>query len=237
MDIAVQVPHAAVRAYVLGDRAHDDANADEISEMAAIVEAALRAGAIGFTTSRTILHSSKHGLIPGTDVAPDELLAIGDAMGRAGHGVFEIVSDHQGREPERDWLVDLARRSGCTVTYALAQTPFAPEAYRASLDDASRHASEGLRFVPQVLSRPIGMLFGLQSSLHPFITHPTYRALHDLPLAERVARLRQTDVRDALLAEQPGTDNVIALALMTRWEQIFPLGDPPDYEPAPETSV
>src|SRR5207247_1386051 len=115
---------------------------------------------VGFTTSRTILHRSKHGLIPGTDVTPDELLAIGDAMGRAGHGVFEIVSDHQGREPERAWLTELATRSGCTVTYALARAPDAPE-----------------------------------------------------------------------------TENIIAMALMTRWSQIFPLGDPPDYEPAPATSV
>src|SRR3954451_19742099 len=237
LDIAAQVPHAAVRAYVLGERAHDEATADEIAAMTDIVEAALRAGAVGFTTSRTILHRSKHGLIPGTDVTPDELIAIGDAMGRAGHGVFEIVSDHQGREPELGWLTDLARRAGCTVTYALAQAPYAPAAYRESLAHAEEDLADGLHIVPQVSSRPTGMLFGLQSSLHPFITHPTYRALHDRPLAERVARLRKPEVRDALLSEQPGTDNVIALALMTRWEQIFPLGDPPDYEPAPETSV
>src|SRR4051794_9859069 len=171
LDIAAQVPHAAVRAYVLGDRAHDEATADEIGAMADIVEAALRAGAVGFTTSRTILHRSKHGLIPGTDVAPDELIAIGDAMGRAGHGVFEIVSDHQGREPERAWLTELARRSGCTVTYALAQAPYAPDAYKDALADAQTYADDGLNIVPQVSSRPTGMLFGLQSSLHPFITH------------------------------------------------------------------
>ena len=114
MDIAAQVPHAAVRAYVLGERAHDEATPEEIGDMADIVEAALRAGAVGFTTSRTILHRSKHGLIPGTEVTPDELLAIGDAMGRAGHGVFEIVSDHQGREHEREWLArsrDALRRA------------------------------------------------------------------------------------------------------------------------------
>ena len=237
MDIAAQVPHAAVRAYVLGERAHDEATVDEIAEMADIVEAALRAGAVGFTTSRTILHSSKHGLIPGTDVTPDELLAIGDAMGRAGHGVFEIVSDHQGREPERGWLTELATRSGCTVTYALAQAPYAPEAYKDSLIDAQRCADDGLRIVPQVSSRPTGMLFGLQSSLHPFITHPTYRKLSDLPLAERVARLRDPEVRSALLSEAPATENMIATALMSRWAQIFPLGDPPNYEPAPSTSV
>ncbi|MEY2461065.1 MAG: N-acyl-D-amino-acid deacylase, partial [Acidimicrobiaceae bacterium] len=210
MDIAAQVPHAAVRAYVLGDRAHDEATAEEISQMADIVEDALRAGAVGFTTSRTILHSSKHGLIPGTDVTPDELLAIGDAMGRAGHGVFEIVSDHQGREPERGWLTELATRSGCTVTYALAQAPYAPDAYKDALVDAQRCADQGLNIVPQVSSRPTGMLFGLQSSLHPFITHPTYRMLSTRPLAERVARLRDPEVRAALLSEAPATENIIA---------------------------
>jgi N-acyl-D-aspartate/D-glutamate deacylase len=237
LDIAAQVPHAAVRAYVLGDRAHDEATADEIGEMADIVEDALRAGAVGFTTSRTILHRSKHGLIPGTEVTPDELLAIGDAMARAGHGVFEIVSDHHGREPERTWFADLAARSGRTVTYTLPQAPYAPEAYKESLADAERFANEGLHIVPQVSSRPTGMLFGLQSSLHPFITHPTYRTLQHLPLDERVARLREPDVRSALLSEQPSTENIIATALMSRWAQIFPLGDPPDYEPAPSTSV
>jgi N-acyl-D-aspartate/D-glutamate deacylase len=237
LDIAAQVPHAAVRAYVLGDRAHDEATADEIATMADIVEEALTAGAVGFTTSRTVLHRSKHGFVPGTAVATDELLAIGDAMGRAGHGVFELVSDHQGQEPERSWLVELARRSGATVTYALAQAPYAPTAYREALEDAERCAGEGLHIVPQVASRPTGMLFGLQSSLHPFITHPTYRALSGLPLAARVARLRDPEVRAALLTERPATENAIAATLMTRWAQIFPLGDPPEYEPAPSTSV
>src|SRR5439155_23521620 len=124
-----------------------------------------------------------------------------------------------------------------TVTYALAQTPFAPTAYRDALADADGLAGEGLRMVPQVSCRPTGMLFGLQSSLHPFITHPTYRDVADLPLAERVARLRQPELRECLLDDKPGTDSIIAISLMSRWDQMFPLGDPPDYEPAPETSV
>ena len=226
-----------MRAYVLGDRAHDEATADEIAEMADIVEAALRAGAVGFTTSRTILHRSKHGFVPGTAVATDELLAIGDAMGRAGHGVFELVSDHQGQEPERSWLVELARRSGATVTYALAQAPYAPTAYREALEDAERCAGEGLHIVPQVSSRPTGMLFGLQSSLHPFITHPTYRASWPTCRSPSASPACATPRCAALLSEQPATENAIAATLMTRWAQIFPLGDPPDYEPAPSTSV
>jgi N-acyl-D-aspartate/D-glutamate deacylase len=237
MDVAAQVPHAAVRAYVLGDRAHDDATAEEIGEMADLVEHALRAGAVGFTTSRTILHSSKHGLVPGTNVVADELLAIGDAMGRAGRRVFEVVSDHVGGEPEQEMLIDLARRSGGVVTYALAQVPHAPDMHRTALDRAAALVAQGIDIVPQVASRPTGMLFGLQSSLHPFMTHPTYRALRDLPLPERVARLRDPDVRAALMAERPATENRIAAGLMTRWTQMFPLGEPPDYEPPLSSSV
>jgi N-acyl-D-aspartate/D-glutamate deacylase len=237
VDIAAQVPHAALRAYVMGDRAHDDATPEDVAEMARLTQQALEAGAVGFTTSRTILHSSKHGLVPGTYAPHDELLAMGDALGAAGHGVFQVVSDHQGGEPDRVWMSELAMRTGATITYALAQAPYAPEAWRDSLADAARMNAEGMHVVPQVSCRPTGMLFGLQSSLHPFITHPTYRALADLPLAERVARMRSPEVRAALLAEEPATGNAIARGLMQRWAQIFPLGDPPDYEPEASASV
>ncbi|HZQ84572.1 MAG TPA: amidohydrolase family protein, partial [Acidimicrobiales bacterium] len=237
VDIAAQVPHAALRAYVMGERAHDDATPDDVIEMSRLTEEALAAGAAGFTTSRTILHSSKHGLVPGTYAPHEELLAIGDALGRAGHGVFQVVSDHQGGEPDRVWMAELAKRTGATVTYALAQAPYAPDAWREALAEAERLNAEGMHIVPQVSCRPTGMLFGLQSSLHPFITHPTYRELADLPLAERVARLRDPQVRAALVAEEPSTGNPIARGLMQRWGQIFPLGDPPDYEPPASASV
>ena len=237
LDVAAQVPHAAVRAYTMGERAHEDATADEVLAMAAVVEDALRAGAVGFTTSRTVLHKSRHGLVPGTYAPADELLAVGDAMGRVGWRAFEVVSDHVGTVPEIELLVDLAKRSGGTVTYALAQSPIDPDMHRRALDDAARYQAGGVAIVPQVSSRPTGMLFGLQSSLHPFITHPTYRALRDLPLDERVARLRDPDVRARLVSESPATGDRIAAGLMTRFSQIFPLGDPPDYEPAPSTSI
>jgi len=237
VDIAAQVPHAALRAYVMGERAHDDATPDDVVEMSRLTEEALVAGAAGFTTSRTILHSSKHGLVPGTYAPHEELLAIGDALGRAGHGVFQVVSDHQGGEPDRVWMAELAKRTGATVTYALAQAPYAPDAWRESLSEAERMNAEGMHIVPQVSCRPTGMLFGLQSSLHPFITHPSYRTVADLPLSERVAKLRDPEVRSRLLAEEPSTSNPIARGLMQRWGQIFPLGDPPDYEPPASASV
>ena len=238
LDVAAQVPHAALRAYVMGDRAHDDdATADDIAAMAQLTEDAMRAGAVGFTTSRTILHRSIHGFVPGTSAAPDELLAIAEGIGRAGHGVFQLVSDRQGTGDEAAWLREVAARTGGTVTYALAQTSFAPGAWREALADAEAAAASGIQLRPQVPTRPTGMLFGLQSSLHPFTTHPTYRRLADLSLADRVAELRRPEVRAQLLDEQPSTRNAVAIALMTNWRQVFPLGDPPDYEPPSSASV
>ena len=238
IDVAAQVPHAALRAYVMGERAHETApDADEINEMSKLAEDALRAGACGITTSRTILHSSQHGLVPGTTALPDELLALGDAIGRAGHGVFQFVSDDQGGAGDRAWLVDLVDRTGATATYALAQAPYAKDAWKDALAAAVEDRAAGRRIIPQVACRPTGMLFGLQSSLHPFSTHPTYRAMADRPLAERVAKLSRPEVRAALLADAPATNNPIALGLMQRWEQMFPLGDPPDYEPPRSASI
>jgi N-acyl-D-aspartate/D-glutamate deacylase len=147
------------------------------------------------------------------------------------------VSDQQGAEPERTWLIALARETGRNVVYSLAQAPYNPTAYRDSLADAETLAAEGLTIAPMVSCRPTGMLFGLQSSLHPFITHPSYRQLADLPLAQRVTQLRDPAMRARLLAEDAATGNLIARSLMSRWDQMFPLGDPPEYEPAPETSV
>ncbi len=239
VDVAAQVPHCALRAYVLGERAHEDQlTATETAEMARLTAEAMQAGAVGFSTSRTILHSSRHGLVPGTHSTPDELLAIGRALGGAGHGVFEMVSDLQGQEPDLSWMREFCAETGRVLTFALAQSPLQPHAWRGTLDRIDALAAHGLRIVPQVPCRPTGMLFGLQSSLHPFITHPTYRdELADLPLPQRVARMSNPAVRARLLAEEPGTAHPIARALMSNWSQMYPLGDPPDYEPAPETSV
>jgi len=237
LDVAAQVPHCALRAYVMGERAHEEPAVDEVDAMGRLVEEAVRAGAVGVTTSRTILHNSKHGLVPGTHAVPDEVVAFGDALGRAGHGVLQLISDRVGTEEELAWMADVARRTGRTVTFSLAQAGPDPEQWRSVLASVDALVADGLPIVPQVSCRPTGMLFGLQSSLHPFFTHPTYRAMADLPLAERVARLRTPEVRAALLAEEPYTRNPIARGLMTRWDQIFPLGDPPEYEPPASASI
>jgi N-acyl-D-amino-acid deacylase len=236
LDVAAQVPHCALRAYVMGERAHDEPSVDEIGQMARLTEEALRAGAVGFSTSRTILHRSKHGAIPGTTAMPDELVAIGEVIGKVGRRVVELVGDDVIGPEERGWMLALAG-VGATVTFALAQGVKSSVDYRGVLNDAASAQAAGLQIVPQVANRPTGMLFGFQSSLHPFLTHPTYKAIAHLPLDARIAELRRPEVRAALLAEQPATKNRIGLALMGRFELFFPLGDVPDYEPHPSTSA
>jgi len=239
LDVAAQVPHCAIRAYVLGDRAHDVEVSDaEISEMSRLTVEALRAGAIGFTTSRTILHRSRHGLVPGTSSTPAELLGIGRALGEAGHGVFEMVSDLQGQEPDLAWMKEFASTTGRPITFAIAQTFVQPTAWRDTLALVDGLYEKGLQIVPQVACRPTGMLYGLQSSFHPFILYPTYRdELATLPLAERVARMRNPEVRARILAEELDTQDPIVRLLLTNWSQMFPFGDPPDYEPPAERSI
>ena len=127
VDVLAQVPHAALRAYVMGERAHEDATPEEVEEMAQLTREALSAGAVGFTSSRTVLHRSKHGLIPGTTAPEDELFAIASAVGDVGNRVFQIISDHQGVGTDTELLAELARRTKGTVTYSLAQSPLAPE--------------------------------------------------------------------------------------------------------------
>ncbi len=239
LDVAAQVPHCAVRAYVLGERAHDlEVSDDEIAAMADITRDAVAAGAVGFSTSRTILHRSVHGLVPGTYSHPREILALGQALGDAGHGVFEMVSDGTvGSEEEFGWMREFCRTTGRPLTFALAQMPMDPSGFRRTLERAENWEKEGQSIVPQVPCRPTGMLFGLQSTAHPFVFHPTYREISGLPLAERVARLREPGTRAKLLSEAPDTQEMLALAITQNWAGMFELGDPPDYEPTPDKSV
>ena len=236
MDVAAQVPHCSVRAYVLGERAHDvDVSADEIAEMARITREALAAGALGFTTSRTILHRSKYGLVPGTHSRPEDPRD----RARAGHrpGVFEMVAGSLGGEPDLAWIREFCRATGRPLTFALAQQPGDPTAYRRVLSRAEELAQVGEHMIPQVPCRPTGMLYGMQSSFHPFIAHPTYQQHAHLPLTERAARLADPQVRARVLAEESAIHDPIARALLSNWAQIFPLGDPPDYEPPREASA
>ena len=237
IDVGGQLPHAAVRAYVLGDRAHEyDVTPDEIDEMAQITRDALDAGAFGFSTSRTFLHTSKHGLVPGTHSTPDEVIAIAEAVRDSGHGLFQYVSDDLGQGGDEDWL-DSLKEMGCPTTYTLAQTPRMPDAFRTALTAASKTTAAKAPLIPQVAIRPTGMLFGLQSSFHPFIAHPSFREHWNDSLEEKVALLRDPVFVEKLVSEQPLTKNPFVTHMATAWHQMYRLGDPVDYEPTAESSA
>ncbi len=242
IDFAAQVPHGAVRTYVMGERGakNEMASADDVAAMAAIVKEGLAAGALGFSTTRTILHRAADGeLAPGTTADREEVIAIGRAMGEVGHGIFEVASDLAPEEEELDWMRQIGRETGRPVTFACLQSPDDPTQWQRLLQAVDEDRAAGGTLTPQVAQRPAGVLFSLESSGHPFILHPDYQPLAALPLAERVAALRDPDTRAAILNNPPdlaGLPEVFTRSL-TAWDNMFPLGDPIDYEPPRENSV
>ncbi len=239
MDIAAQIPHGALRAYVMGERGASNEEADEadIAEMSILTEQALLAGAVGFSTTRTMLHRAKDGeLAAGTTADADELIGIGEALGRARAGVFEVASDMFDPAAEFAWMAEISKRTGRPVSFGCLQNDFAPEAWRDLLERSDSANADGAWIVPQVAGRPACALFGWESTIHPFVTHRAYRAIADLPLPERVARLRNPEVRETILSEEVSVGG-FAQMVLTSFQKLFPLGDPPDYEPSPDTSV
>ncbi len=238
LDVAALLPHGALRAYVLGEgRGNDVATAEEIVRMHDLAKEAIAAGAVGISTTRTLLHRAKDGeLAAGTTAAADELIALGDALGDAGHRVFSVASDLMDLQGEIAWMAEISRRNQVPVTYQVLQADFAPDLWRSWIDEGLTANRSGAWLVPQVAGKPASILVGFESSFHPFVRHAAYRPLADLPHAERVAALATAEVRDAILAEdvQPGGPMAMLLAST---HKVFPLGDPVDYEPSPDQSV
>jgi len=237
LDLGTTVPHAAVRAYVLGDRCHEyDITTDEISQIAAVMADGVRNGALGVSTSRTVLHASKHGFEPGTFSLDEELMAIADELAGVGRGLFQFVSDNTFQQDEWRWLDHLGK-VGVPVTYTMAQEPHEPDGFRACLERNQASNEAGHSIAPQVPARPTGMLYGLQSSMHPFRSHPSFRAIADKSHAEIVAHMRDAEFRRRLLDEEPASKNPFVRFMATSFHQMFPLGDPTDYEPSPSKSA
>jgi N-acyl-D-aspartate/D-glutamate deacylase len=238
VDVGAQVPHAALRFYVMGERGadHEQApSAAEIEQMGELVKSAVRAGALGFTTSRTKNHRTSDGrFTPSLTAGADELLGISRRLGEAGQGVFEVVSDFAGRAQEWELFREMVRQSGRPMSISIGQNDASPDAWRAMLAMIAEANRAGLPIKAQVASRAIGLLLGLEATLHPFSSHPSFRELAALPLGEKVARLRDPALKRRLLAEKPAP---ALAALVWQFERLFVLGDPPDYEPPPEKSI
>ncbi|MCG7328684.1 amidohydrolase family protein [Achromobacter sp. ACRQX] len=240
LDIGAQIPHSAVRAYVMGDRAihHDEASPADLLAMREVVRAALQAGAVGFSTSRTFLHKyDERKYPPGTFATGEEISALGSVMGEVGHGVFQMTANHPAMEGEIPWLEQLARHNRLPVLFNLQQTDGAPDVWKQIVRTLDKARDEGVPLMAGISGRPLGILFSWQSSLHPFIAHPTYQALHALPLPEKLAQLRDPQVRQKIMSEQRGLLDRRAETLFSSFHKIYRLGQDPDYEPLPEDSV
>ena len=242
LDVAAQVPHGSVRAYVMGERGarNEPATTEDIAEMSRIVGEGISAGALGFSTSRTMLHRSKDGEpVPGTFANADEMVGIGRAMGQAGHGVFELASDMSIAEDEFAWMKAMSAETGVPVTYGLLQSPMQPQKWRDLLRLTEEARDEGAQITAQIACRPTGMVLGWQSTVHPFITRPSYRQIAALPFAERIKHLADPAVRASILAEQPAKTNAFSDILMSGFDRMFRLEHEGglDYEPRAKDSI
>jgi N-acyl-D-aspartate/D-glutamate deacylase len=232
VDLATQVCHAPVRVYVMGERGanREPATPDEIAEMGRIAAEGIRAGALGFTTSRTINHRTSRGEpTPTLTASRDELVGIARTIGETGRGVLQVVSDFTA-DGEDEMLLDMMRASGRPLSFSLLQVTPGPS-YRPRLDLLDQANAAGLAMRAQVAPRPVGVLVGLQSSVNPLRRCPTFKAVADQPAAEQARVLSTPERRAQLVAEARQS---IAGPPATR---IFELGDPPDYEPDPADSV
>lgn len=234
MDIATQVPHAALRVHVMGRRGfeREPATAEDRAEMARLAREGIAAGALGFSTSRAIAHRTLAGEpTPTLGAAEIELAEIGSALGG---GWLQLISDFD--EPaEEEWerLMRIARLAGRPMTFSLLQRESRPDFWRWILDRVSEANAEGIRVTGQVMGRPVGLMFGWELSQHPFLTRAGFREVAHLPIAERAEALRDPERRARILAEP--TEDPALHARLNNYARIYKLT--PDYEPPPEASV
>lgn len=242
IDFAAQIAHGPLRGYVMGDRgaANETATADDIEQMSKLVESALRAGALGFSTSRTPLHRSKDGeLVPGTTANEHELLGIADAMKRVGHGVFQFAPEHAKVPVEEwSWMRKLAQTTGATVSVNLSQPNDGPEIWRNVLSLLTEAQNDGVPIVAQVAGRTIGVLMCLEGSAHPLLFHPAYNEVAHLPLAERCKALQEPQLRERIINEMPNDGGLFQKVILDNASHMFPVMTANiDYEPLPSASA
>jgi N-acyl-D-aspartate/D-glutamate deacylase len=232
IDFAAQLPHGALRLFVMGERgaARDMATPAEIAEMAAIAAEAMRAGAMGFTTSRTLNHRTSRGeRTPTLTASENELVGIAMGMSEANAGVLEVVSDFLDLDHEFSIFRSMVESSGRPLSVSIAQSDRMPEQWRHILDALEDANSEGVQMRGQVAARAIGLLLGLPASMNPFMSVPAYAPLRDMPFEERVARFRDPALRDELLAA--------GSTYFARFDRLYRVGDPPNYEPSADDSI
>jgi N-acyl-D-aspartate/D-glutamate deacylase len=239
MDIGGLVPHSCLRVYVMGERAiqGEPATARDIAAMAELVTDAVRAGAMGVGSTRLVGQKTRSGIpAPSLGATLDEYLGLGRALTNAGRGVLQIAPEfnqYPRAEEELEMILQVARETGCPVTYSLKQTNDFPEGWRGMLERTEMANRSGLTVCPQVLGRPTGAIITWDANRHPFSGCPTYEEIADLGIDARLERLREPEIRTAIIEE--ATRNPGGFA--RHFPRMFAVGDTLDYEPAEEDSV
>jgi N-acyl-D-aspartate/D-glutamate deacylase len=239
IDIGAQLPHAALRVYVMGERGarRDPSTAEDNAAMAALAREAVRAGALGFSTSRTLNHRTSTGdFTPTLKAGEDELTAIAGAMHGEGRSVLQFVLDLSTLHEDLPMMLRVAENTRCPISFSITQNDKSPRRWRQTLDEINAAAGRGLSITAQIAARPVGLLLGLELSRNPFQTHPSYRAIAKLPLKDRLARLHQSDVRSAILSET-ATSTDDPLFFRPNYDKMYLLGNPPDYEQPVENAL
>ncbi len=240
MDVGTQVPHGALRAYVMGERGarNEEATAADIAEMGRLVEEGLRAGALGFSTSRTMLHKATSGEpVPGTFAARDELLGIAEAVARCDHGVIQVACEHTRVPEELSWMEEAALKTGRPVTFNLSQIDDRPELWREVVAGLEAASARGAQLFAQVAGRAIGILMCWRGTAHPFALHPTFLSLAALPWPEKLAALRSLEVRARLLTEEPVRVGPFESFVTQTFSKMFTFEGDADYEPPAARSL
>jgi N-acyl-D-aspartate/D-glutamate deacylase len=245
IDIAAQIPHHPLRVYVMGERAvrREKATGDDIQQMRDAVRQGLRAGAFGFTTSRTNSHKTPEGeMVPGRYSEVEELLGIGTAFNGLNHGAFGVNSDFDNEAEELKWMTQFGRESGRPVWFLLTDRPTDLTRWRRLMDGVHKARDQGAQVTAQIAGRPVGVLLGIDTALHPFSIRPSYQALLKLPVAERIQRMQDPAFRAQVLSEAPSPELLKRLSqfrqhMNTRWHRMFPMSNPPNYEPEEKDSI
>ncbi|TFV59228.1 D-aminoacylase [Mycobacterium sp. PS03-16] len=242
IDVAALLPHSPLRVYVMGRRGvdRDPATPEDLALMRKLAAEAIEAGALGFASSRFSIHKTESGRpIPSYDAGHDEIDAIARGVRDGGGGLIQFVPDLVAGdyEPVLQTVFEVAADVGLPVTFTLAIGNAGPASFEDALRMVEKANTDGGDITAQIYPRPIGLVLGLELSGNPFVLYPSYREIAHLPLADRVAEMRKPEVRERILNDTPASDGHPLMFAVQAWDWIFPLGDPPDYEPDPSTSI
>ena len=239
IDVGTQIPHGAVRAYVMGERGinHEEASQEEIDRMKEIVQEAIKAGAFGFSTSRTEKHNDVNGnLTPSITAHKNELVEIAKSLGEINQGVLQGISDFYDFDSEFDIFKAMSKESGRPISITVEQQDARPEWWQQLLDGIEEAQSEGINMYGQVPPRATGILMGLTATLNPFRFHPTYMEIADLALEERVEIMSNDEFKEKLLNDSAISINPLVDEIVNSYTKMFKLGEPANYEPDPDMS-